>query len=130
VHTALRGLPHNYAERLARQRDGALPACVQRAEAYFRSHAHQVVLMEDVAAAARCSVRALQRAFRRFRDTTPHAALERVRLELARTELTRSAATVKSVAGRYGFANAGRFAAAYAARFGESPSKTQRKCSA
>lgn len=131
VHTALRGLPHGHAERLARQRDGATPACVRRAEAYFRDRADQAVLMEDVAATAGCSVRALQRAFRRFRDVTPHAALAHVRLELARAELARGeAAATAAVAQRYGFTNAGRFAAAYARRFGELPSETRRRSAA
>ncbi len=130
VHTALRALPHNYAERLAWQRDGAAPACVRRAEAYFRDHAEQALLMEDAAAAAGCSVRALQRAFRRFRDTAPHAALERARLELARTALAHDEGTIGSVARRNGFAHAGRFGAAYARRFGESPSETRRRSAA
>ncbi len=130
VHTALRGIPHNYAQRLARQRDGAAPACVRRAEAYFRDHAEQALLMEDAAAAAGCSVRALQRAFRRFRDTAPHAALVRVRLELARTALAHDEGTVALVARRYGFTHAGRFGAAYARRFGESPSETRRQSAA
>jgi AraC-like DNA-binding protein len=127
VHTALRGLPHTYAERLARQRDGAAPACVRRAEAYFRDHADRAVRLEDAAAAAGCSARALQRAFRRFRGTSPHAALRRVRLELARAELASGAAGAAAVARRYGFTNAGRFAAAYAGRFGELPSETRRR---
>ncbi len=130
VHTALRGLPHNYTERLAQQRDGAAPACVRRVEAYFRDHAEQGVLMEDAAQAAGCSVRALQRAFRRFRDTSPHAALQRVRLELARTALAHDEGTVASVAQRYGFSNAGRFGVAYAIRFGESPAETRRRSAA
>ncbi len=130
VHSALRGIAHNYAERLARQRDGATPACVRRAETWFRDHAEQAVLMEDAAVAAGCSVRALQRAFRRFRDTSPHAALERVRLELARTALAHDEDTVASVARRYGFTHAGRFGTAYARRFGESPSETRRRSAA
>ncbi len=130
VHTALRGLPHNYTERLARQCDGAAPACVRRAETWFRDHAEQAVLMEDAAAVAGCSVRALQRAFRRFRDASPHTALERVRLELARTALAHDEGTVASVARRYGFTHAGRFGAAYARRFGESPSETRRRSAA
>ncbi len=136
AHTALRGVPHNYAERLARQRDGAAPACVRRAETWFRDHAEQAVLMEDAAVAARCSVRALQRAFRRFRDTSPHAALERVRLGLARAALAHDEGTVASVARRYGFTNAGRFGVAYASRFRREPvrdaapvgSNTARQC--
>jgi AraC-like DNA-binding protein len=130
VHTALRGLPHSHAERLARQRDGAAPTCVRRAEAYFRDHADQAVRLEDAAAAAGCSARALQRAFRRFRDTSPHAALHHVRLELARAELARGEAAAAAVARRYGFTNAGRFAAAYASRFGELPSETRRRSAA
>ena len=63
VHTSMRGLPHNYAERLGRQRDGVAPACVRRAESYFRDHADQPIRLEDAAAAAGCSSRALQRAF-------------------------------------------------------------------
>ncbi len=127
THTALRGLAHSYTERLARQRDGATPACVRRAEAYFRDHADQAILMEDAAAAAGCSVRALQRAFQEFRDTTPHAALTRARLELARAALARGEASAAAIARRYGFSNAGRFAAAYAGRFGELPSETLRR---
>ena len=127
VHTALQGLAHNYTESLAQQRDDAVPARVRRAEAYFREHADQVVRMEDVAAAAGCTVRALQRAFHQIREMTPHAALVRVRLELARGALTRDEASAVSVAQRYGFSNAGRFAAAYANRFGELPSETRRR---
>jgi AraC-like DNA-binding protein len=70
---------------------------------------------------------ALQRGFRAFCETTLHAALERVRLELARAEVAHGEATVASVARRYGFTNAGRFAAAYASRFGELPSETRRR---
>ena len=130
VHTALRSLPHNYTERLDRHRDGAAPACVRRAEDYFRDHAGEAVRMEDAAAAAGCTVRSLQRAFRAFRDTTPHAALERVRLELVRAELARDGAGAASVARRYGFTNAGRFAAAYARHFGEGPPGARRRSAA
>ena len=128
VHTALQGLAHSYTERLARQRDGATPACVRRAESYFRDHAGQAILMADAAAAAGCSVRALQHAFQRFRGTTPHAALVQARLELARAALlAHGEASAAAIARRYGFTNAGRFAAAYAGRFGELPSDTRRR---
>ncbi len=87
--------------------------------------------MADAAAAAGCSVRALQRAFQQFRDTTPHAALMRARLELARAALLADGeASAASIARRYGFTNAGRFAAAYAGRFGEMPSETRRRSAA
>jgi AraC-like DNA-binding protein len=127
VHTALRGLPHNYSERLLRQGDGVAPKYVRRAESYIREHAEEAISMQDLAAAAGCSVRALQLAFRRFRDTTPHAALNHMRLDLARATLARGDVAVTSVARRFGFTNGGRFTAAYARRFGERPSDTRLK---
>ncbi len=129
THTALHGLTHSYTERLARQRDGAIPACVRRAESYFRDHADQAILMEDVAAAAGCSVRALQLGFRRFRDTTPGAAVRQARLEAARQALIRGEieGTVSDVAHRYGFTNPGRFTSLYKATFGVSPAEALRR---
>ena len=46
--------------------------------------------LADVASAAGVSSRALQKAFRRFRDTTPMAHLRALRLDLARSELARA----------------------------------------
>ena len=43
-----------------------------------------------IADVAGCSVRALQLAFRRFRGSTPMAALQRIRLDEARTEMMRA----------------------------------------
>jgi transcriptional regulator GlxA family with amidase domain len=69
------------------------------------------------------------RPFRRFRDTTPLAALHAIRLEQVRAELSHSAerASVAEIARSYGFTNAGRFAAAYRRRFGEPPAETARR---
>jgi AraC-like DNA-binding protein len=126
VHTALQGIPNSYAERLQRCADGPAPRHLRRAEEYLHEHADKPTLMEDVAAASGCSVRALERAFREFRGTTPYAALQQVRLELARGELARDERSVVDVARRYGFTNRSRFAAAYMKRFGERPSETAR----
>ena len=46
--------------------------------------------LAEVATAAGCSVRSLQNAFRLFRGTTPHRALQLVRLERAREALRRA----------------------------------------
>ena len=127
VHTALRGLPHNYSERLARGGEMPVPGYVHRAEEYMRAHAADPLRMEQVAAASGCSVRALQLAFRRFRDTTPLAALTKVRLARARQELSCDDALVAAVARRWGFSNTGRFASAYFRRFGETPAATRRR---
>jgi AraC-like DNA-binding protein len=125
VHTALRGLPHSYAERLAASRDGPVPAHLHRAEAYFHAHADQPVRLEEAAFDAGCSVRTLQRAFIQFRGTTAHAALLSIRLMRARADLGADGTGVAAVARRYGFTHPGRFSAAYARQFnGETPSDT------
>src|SRR5215831_4961691 len=86
----LLGLPHSHSERLLRQRTAAAPANVKRAEEFLRANAEEAVTIETVAQAAGCSVRALQLAFRRFRNTTPMEALRHIRLEQARAEIARA----------------------------------------
>jgi AraC-like DNA-binding protein len=128
VSLVLRGIPHNYLERLGSGRLGAVPAYVRRAEDFMRANAAVPIRMERVAAEAGCSVRTLDAVFRRFRDTTPLAALHAIRLEQVRAALSHSAqgTSVAEIARCYGFTNAGRFAAAYRRRFGKSPVETAR----
>ena len=125
----LRGIPHNYLERLGRGRFGAVPIYVRRADDFMRANAAVPIRMEQVAAAAGCSVRTLNAVFRHFRDTTPLAALHTIRLEQVRADLNHNltGATIGEVARRFGFTNSGRFAAAYRRRFGESPPETARR---
>lgn len=125
----LQGVPHNYLERLRSGHFGAVPAYVRRAEDFMRAHAAVPIRMEQVADAAGCSIRTLDAVFHRFRDTTPLAVLHAIRLEQVRAELSHSAksASVAEISRSYGFTNAGRFAAAYRRRFGESPVETARR---
>jgi AraC-like DNA-binding protein len=125
----LRGVPHNYLERLASGRFGAVPAYVRRAEDFMRANAAVPLRMEQVAAAAGCSVRTLGTVFRRFRDTTPLAALHAIRLDQVQVELKHAAMdrTAAEVARRYGFTNPRRFTAAYRRRFGEAPAETAKR---
>jgi transcriptional regulator GlxA family with amidase domain len=81
VSLVLRGIPHNYLERLGSGRFGAVPAYVRRADDFMRANAAVPIRMEQVAAAAGCSVRTLNAVFRQFRDTTPLAALHTIRVE-------------------------------------------------
>jgi AraC-like DNA-binding protein len=129
VSLVLRGIPHNYLDRLERGPFGAVPAYVRRAEEFMRANAAAPIRLEHVAAAAGCSIRTLNAVFRQFRDTTPLTALHKVRLEQVRAELSQSvtAASIGGIARRYGFTNPGRFAAAYRRRFGEAPSETARR---
>lgn len=126
--TMLRRLPHSYAAALDRPIAAAIPRQLRRAEAYMIAHADRPIVLAEVAAAAGCSLRALQLAFRRFRDTTPHAALQAMRLEAVRAALiAEREAPPGPVARRFGFSNATRFAEAYRRHFGETPTETQRR---
>lgn len=127
--TMLQSLPHNYTERLQAGRCDPVPRHLRRADEYMRAHADQALVLQDVATAAGCSLRSLYDAFRRFRGTTPLAALHGVRLDAVRDELARSAAGAPAMeaARRFGFTNRGRFLAAYANRFGELPPGTRRR---
>jgi AraC-like DNA-binding protein len=125
----LRGIPHNYLEQLESGRFGAVPAYVRRAEDFMRAYAAAPIRMEQVAAAAGCSVRTLGSVFRRFCHTTPLGALHAIRLANVHAELKDGAASgsVAEVARRYGFTNPGRLTTAYRRRFGETPTETARR---
>jgi AraC-like DNA-binding protein len=125
----LRGIPHNYRDQLESGRFGAVPAYVRRAEDFMRANAAAPIRMEQVAAAAGCSVRTLGSVFRRFRDTTPLGALHVIRLAMVHAELKRGAESgaVAEVARRYGFTNPGRLNTAYRRRFGETPAETAKR---
>jgi transcriptional regulator GlxA family with amidase domain len=71
----------------------------------------------------------LQLAFRAAGEPSPRAALWSIRLEAANLRLTApdEAASVSAVALDCGFTHLGRFAIAYRARFGETPSATLRR---
>lgn len=117
-------------ETAAAERVDATSTAVRRATAHIESYPDFDLSVGDVAAAARVSVRSLQLGFRRHLDTTPMAYLRRVRLDRAHADLLAAdpgdGATVTSIAARWGFAHAGRFATAYRRSYGRSPSETLR----
>jgi AraC-like DNA-binding protein len=116
---------HGRCSQLRDHARAAGPATVRRAEEFMRSKAQEPLTVEDIACAAGCSTRALQAAFRCFREISPMAALRRIRLELAHQDITRSdgSRSVSDIATRYGFSNPGRFANYYWRVFGEYPSR-------
>jgi hypothetical protein len=63
VLSLLVGLPHNYTQRLARQKAAAAPSNVKRAEAFMRANAEMRLTIAEIAEAAGCGVRALQMRF-------------------------------------------------------------------
>ncbi|QEM45057.1 helix-turn-helix transcriptional regulator [Mycolicibacterium grossiae] len=106
------------------------PVHVRRAIDYIHEHAGTDIGISDVAAAVCVTPRALQYVFRRHLDTTPMAYLRTVRLSRAHDDLLRadrSAATVTSIAARWGFAHTGRFAVLYREAYGQSPHVTLRQ---
>ena len=99
-----------------------------RAIEFIKTHAAEALTLAEIAAAAGCSTRALQLAFRAWRDTTPMRELTRVRLEYAHADLLKlgPSCTVTEIALKWGFGHPGRFAQQYARAIGQSPSQTQR----
>ena len=80
-----------------------------------------------LAGAAGVSSRTLQRHFSRVLGLSPHAVVQRLRLDAARQVLcSGDAPSVLDAALRYGFEHPGRFAGLYARAFGEAPSATLR----
>ena len=123
TRAVLHGLPHSYSERLRAGSAWGAPFYVRQADAFMRSHAASPMRMQDVAQASGCSVRTLETAYRRFRDTSPLAALQAIRLDRARADLEREgdAVSLTEIARRYGFTNRQRFRMAYLRRFGSLP---------
>jgi AraC-like DNA-binding protein len=124
----LLGLPHSHSERILRQRAAAAPANVKRAEEFMRANASSPLTIEAIADAAGCSIRALQLAFRRFRGTTPIAALQHIRLEAARAEMMRieRGQSLTRIAAEHGFSNPSRFAQLFRRTYGTYPSEVLR----
>jgi AraC-like DNA-binding protein len=123
----LLGLPHR--ARLHQQKGSAAPRHVRRAEEFMRANADTPLTIAEIAQAAGCSVRALQMAFDRFRGTTPMAALRRIRLEEARSELLNDGRTdsIARIAAGHGFSTPSRFAQLYRRTYGVYPSEALRR---
>lgn len=105
-------------------------ATVRRAAGFMEAHAGQPITLDEIAAAAGVTGRALQYAFLRHFGITPTRYLRRIRLERAHQDLASagpvSGLTVKATAHRWGWASQSRFTVAYQQRFGVLPSHTLR----
>lgn len=100
---------------------------LRRAIEFMHAHAHLPITPTEIADAAGISPRSLQSTFRSELDVTAIDYLRRIRLDRVHDELDAGESgrvTVAEIAGRWGFAHLGRFAAHYAQRFGESPRET------
>jgi AraC-like DNA-binding protein len=121
---------HSYRATLDGEAIEPPPRAISMAIDVIEAEAHHPLTVSTLAARSYVSVRSLQEGFRAHFGTTPMAYLRDVRLRRARHDLLESDPsidTVASVASRWGFSNLGRFAAAYAARYGENPAMTLRR---
>lgn len=99
---------------------------LRRAEAYIRAHAGDNLSMTEVAEQLNISTRSLQATFRKYRNLSPHAYLDAVRLGRVHQQLLTILPdeTIADIALEAGFNHLGRFSARYKARYGEAPSQT------
>ena len=110
--------------------DPGVSAPLKDAVAFIHSQAAGDIGINDIAAAAHLTPRAVQYLFRQRLDTTPTEYLRRVRLHRAHQDLmgsNRSALTVAQIARRWGFVHTGRFAVLYRQTYGQSPHSTLRQ---
>ncbi|WP_082952161.1 AraC family transcriptional regulator [Mycobacterium kubicae] len=106
------------------------PRAIQTAIDIIEAEAHLPLTLSAIASRSHISVRTLQQGFQRHLDSSPMAYLREVRLRRAHQTLLESepsTVTVASVAHQWGFTNLGRFAAAHAARYRETPTETLRR---
>ena len=125
----LLSVPHRYHEELTGPATAGPPRAIRRVLEAIHDEPERAFAVGDLASIAGMSVRSLQEGFRRHVGSAPMAYLQQERLLRAHETLRRAdpvRVTVAAVAHRWGFAHLGRFASAYRARFGESPSETLR----
>jgi AraC-like DNA-binding protein len=122
----LRGHPHNFSEDLERPERHPGSRLVRRAVQFLEEHASSALTTSDIAAGIGASVRALQAAFRKWRQVTPTEYLRTIRLQRVRDALLQASpsTTVTDVALDHGFIHLGRFSQHYKRAFGESPAAT------
>jgi AraC-like DNA-binding protein len=122
-------IDHPYRDVLARPVRAYRPPPVRRAIEAIQALPEHPFTMATLADTAGVSIRTLQAGFQRYVGVGPMAYLRDVRLARAHEDLRAGdprETTVARVAHRWGFIHLGRFAAAYRARYGTTPSRTLR----
>lgn len=122
-------LPNSYQDALnGRTVATIVPYHVKRAREYIHAHADKKLGLADIAAAAGCGYRCVQRGFMDAYGVSPMAYLRMVRLKRIRAQLLarQGGSAVSDIAKKWGFPHMGRFAQVYRREFGELPSETAR----
>lgn len=113
--------------------NAAPPLYVARAQTFLLNHLTDQITLKDVAAASGVSASVLNRAFRQHCALSPMAWWRMKRLDRAYEDLNKAGITGQSVTDigfTWGFYHLGRFASAYARRFGETPRQTRQRARA
>jgi len=131
VHSLIQALllatDHPYREVLGAQAKFVAPQTIRPAVDILEAQPHLPLTVESLARRCHLSTRALHQGFVRHLGMTPMAYLREVRLRRAHQDLLASDPSIETVASitkRWGYTNPGRFAAAHAARYGETPAAT------
>jgi AraC-like DNA-binding protein len=124
--------PHNYSDALATGAAARRPRAVRQALEFIENQPDRPWSTATLAARVGVSARSLQEGFASTVGVPPMTHLRAIRLDRIHTELSTAepgTVNVGTVAARWGFVHAGRFAAAYRRRFGCTPAETARRLS-
>ncbi|NKK97044.1 helix-turn-helix domain-containing protein [Rhizobium leguminosarum bv. viciae] len=129
IYLLLETCPNRFSNELALPAPAPAPRHVKWAIDFMQEHIGEPISLNDIALAAKVSVRTLQQGFRQFRDTTPMSYLQDLRMAAAHRDLLESdeKQAIADIALRWGFTHLGRFAAEYRKRFGQLPSQTLKR---
>jgi AraC-like DNA-binding protein len=127
VHGLLLCQPHNYSVALDEPAGFGTREAIAKAVELLEERSEEPWTTSRLAQEVHVSIRSLQEGFRRQTGSPPMTHLRDIRLSRVRARLQRAEpgkTTVQAEASRCGFVHLGRFAAAYRAAFGETPSST------
>ncbi|MBY3222728.1 helix-turn-helix transcriptional regulator [Rhizobium laguerreae] len=129
IYLLLETCPNRFSNELALPAPAPAPRHVKWAIDFMQEHIAEPISLNDIALAAKVSVRTLQQGFRQFRQTTPMSYLQDLRMAAAHRDLLESdeKQAIADIALRWGFTHLGRFAAEYRKRFGKLPSQTLKR---
>ncbi len=99
---------------------------IRRALNFAREHLHEALPVERLAEAAHLGARQFSRLFLRETGETPAKAVERLRTEVAHTQVTGTTTSIELIARHVGFATAERMRRAFIRLYGKPPQAVRR----